>query len=169
MRLFVLIIIGVIVAVMVYVRLAPADVDAVHVQAAPRMPDNYPSKGGFIAVREMTAPPEDVLRALASIALRNDRTKTLAGSVDEGIITFVSRSKLFGFPDYTTVSIIPAGTVSRQDGSADGQSQLGALLMIDGHLRYGQSDMGVNKTRIERWLSALGPLTVALEQDSPST
>ena len=60
---------------------------------------------------------------------------------------------MWGFPDYTTVSILPAGTFDNA----------GPLLMIDGRLRFGRSDLGVNKARIERWLTALGPLTVPLD------
>jgi hypothetical protein len=156
MRLFILIVIGLVVAIMVYVRLAPDDVARVHVQGDPRPAGDYPVAGGFTAVRQITASPADVLQVVAQAAMDDAGTTPLAGTVDEGMMTFISRSKVFGFPDYTTVSIIPPETVENA----------GPLLMISGHLRYGKFDMGVNNARVERWLSALGPLTVPLDQDT---
>ena len=156
MRMIVLLVLGVIVAAIVYVRLAPHNTQAVHVQTEPRGAGDYPSEGGFMAVRQITAPPADVLQALTQVAMATDRTEPLAGTVDDGMVTFVTRSKVMGFPDYTTVSIIPAQAVDND----------GPLLVINGRLRYGKSDLGVNKARIEGWLAALGPLTVPLDQDT---
>ena len=161
MRTIFLLAIGIFVALIVYVRLAPNDADSVHVQAQVRGPGDYPSAGGFTAVRQITAAPADVLTVITQAAMDTDRTTVLDGTVEGGMITFVTRSKVVGFPDYTTVSIIPAG--------ADGLDNEGPLLMINARLRYGQSDMGVNKRRVLGWLSALGPLTVAIDQDTPST
>lgn len=156
MRLFILLVLGVIVAAIVYVRLAPDDTASVHIQAEPRVPGNYPTSGRFLAVRQITAAPEDVLRAIMQAAMDSDRTKALAGSVDDGVVTFVTRSKLMGFPDYTTVSIIQVDTVENA----------GPLLMIDARSRYGQNDLGVNKARVTGLLDALGPLTVPLATTS---
>jgi uncharacterized protein (DUF1499 family) len=153
MRFIVLAILGIVVAVIVYVRLAPHDVTGIHAQADARGPGDYGAMNGFLAVRQITVAPEVILSGIAQTAQAADRTNVLAGSAGEGMITFVTRSKLWGFPDYTTVSIIPAGAV---DNAAP-------LLMLDGRLRFGRSDFGVNKARIEMWLSALGPLTVPLD------
>lgn len=161
MRTIILLAIGIFVALIVYVRLAPNDAGTVHVQAQVRGPGDYPSADGFIAVRQITAAPSDVLKVIAQAAMDTDRTTVLAGTVDDGMITFVTRSKVVGFPDYTTVSIIPSET--------DGLDNAGPLLMINARLRYGKSDMGVNKRRVQSWLSALGPLAVSLEQGTPST
>ncbi len=84
----------------------------------------------------MRAVPGD-LAALDAIIRAEPRTHVLAGSVGEGMVTYVTRSKMFGFPDYTTVQ------------------QRGDTLAIHARLRYGKSDMGVNKARVERWLNAL--------------
>ena len=40
------------------------------------------------------------------------RTKTLAGRAGEGMITWVTRSRLFGFPDYTTAAARPDGSAT---------------------------------------------------------
>ena len=61
--------------------------------------------------------------------------------MDEGRITYITRSAAFGFPDYTTVEAVTA-----EDGTR---------LAIYARLRFGQSDMGVNQARVEEWLSAL--------------
>jgi hypothetical protein len=42
------------------------------------------------------------LARLDEIALATPRTTRLAGSPDEGRITWITRSALWGFPDYTT-------------------------------------------------------------------
>jgi hypothetical protein len=153
LRYLILLVIGVCVAVIVYVRLAPHDVAGVHAQSSPRAPGNYDSDGGFLVVRQITASPDDILKAVKRAADGTGQTGVLAGSVADGLITFVTRTKLWGFPDYTTASIIPAGTVDNA----------GPLLMIDGRLRFGKFDLDVNKARIEAWLAALGPLTVPLD------
>lgn len=153
MRMILTGIIVLIVGFAAYVRLAPIDVAAVHAQAEPRGPGDYSADGGFLVVRQITAAPGAILGGIAQTALAEDRTSILAGSAADGKMTFVTRTKLWGFPDYTTASIIPLGSVDNA----------GPLLMIDGRLRFGKSDLGVNKARIERWLTALGPLTVPLD------
>jgi hypothetical protein len=77
------------------------------------------------------------LAALDAIIRATPRTRVLAGSVADGMVTYVTRSKVFGFPDYTTV---------RQDRD---------MLEIYGRLRFGRSDLGVNAARIDRWLGRL--------------
>jgi hypothetical protein len=77
------------------------------------------------------------LAALDAIIRDTPRTRVLAGSVAEGMVTYVTRSRVFGFPDYTTV---------RQDGE---------MLEIYARLRFGRSDLGVNAARVDRWLGRL--------------
>ncbi len=57
------------------------------------------------------------------------------------LITYVQRSRVFGFPDYLTVKAVV------MDG--------GAGLIIWSRARYGRSDFGVNRARVEAWLAAL--------------
>lgn len=115
-----------------YIRLAPSDVARWHVIG--EVSGDKTFKSGVIRVVE--AGPEGLER-LHKIALAAPRTRVLAGSVSEGMVTYISRSKLFGFPDYTTVR----------------QTETG--LDIYARLRFGRSDTGVNSARIKRWL-ALG-------------
>lgn len=129
---------------MAYVRLAPMDPARVHQAPATRPPGDYPATGGFTAVRKITAPAAEVLATIEHRALATPRTKLFAGSVDDAMMTFVSRSLVMGFPDYTTVRVA------------------GDTLTIHARLRFGQSDMGVNRARVQAWLVTLGPLTEPL-------
>ena len=54
------------------------------------------------AFRSVEAAPEEFER-LHAIILETRRTRVFAGSVDERMVTYVTRSLVFGFPDYTTV------------------------------------------------------------------
>jgi uncharacterized protein (DUF1499 family) len=92
----------------------------------------------------MTASADVVLQAIADAALATPRTRLIAGDVTSGMLTFQTRSALWGFPDQTTVAVT------------------GDRLVIYGRLRFGSADLGVNKARVENWLAAVGPLTVPL-------
>lgn len=81
--------------------------------------------------------PEDLLARLDAVALATPRTRRLAGSVAEGRITWITRSALWGFPDYTTAEVRPDG------------------LYVHARLRFGSEDMGVNAARLRDWLSRL--------------
>lgn len=130
------------VAALGWIRLAPSEAARWHVDPA-AAPD--PGRAGHrVPPGEavFAAPPEAVLSAFDAVALGAPRTRRLAGGPGQGRITYVSRSRVFGFPDYTTVAALPAGG--------------GTTLAVLGRLRFGQSDTGVNRRRIEGWLAELG-------------
>lgn len=87
-------------------------------------------------------PATDLLFQFNAIAGNADRTEVVAGSVEEGMITYVQRSAVFGFPDYVTVKAV--------------ETEGGAALIIWSRSRYGYSDMGVNRKRVEGWLAQIG-------------
>lgn len=120
------------VGVAVYVRLAAVDVPEV---AQVYVADSDLT-GGYVAVREFEGERDDVLARLTQVALATPRTVL----VTDQPLTFVTRSRLFGFPDVSQVTAV--------DG----------VLTTKAHLVYGKSDMGVNKARVLAWLAALGPL-----------
>ena len=129
LRLVALALLVTVIAGMAFIRLAPSDPTRWH-----QMPDTITDRdldGG--AMRQV----EGDLATLDTIIRDTPRTRVLAGSVAEGMVTYVTRSAVFGFPDYTTV---------RQSGD---------LLEIYGRLRFGQSDLGVNAARIDGWLGRL--------------
>jgi len=111
-----------------YIRLAPSNPDRWHVD--PSIASD-PGRGGVS--RKVTSD----LAALDAIIQTEPRVRVLAGTVAEGHITYVTRSRVFGFPDYITVK------------------QIGPELVILSRLRFGRSDMGVNAVRLNRWLETL--------------
>jgi len=134
------------VAGVAYVRLAPSDPARWHVDPGAATPGAgryvVRPEGGDEAGPLLPMPPADGLAALDAIARATPRTQVLAGSVAEGRITYVTRSRLVGFPDYTTVEAVPA--------------EGGARLVMHARLRFGQSDFGVNAARVRGWLAQLG-------------
>jgi hypothetical protein len=127
--------VGLIAAFALYVRLAPSDPARWH-KAPPDLPvGDSAGLNSFVAVR---GGDREILERLIQIAEATPRTERLAGSADEGMITLISRSRLWGFPDYTTIRL-------------EGQT-----LTVYGRARFGQGDMGVNRARVEGWLAAAG-------------
>ncbi len=96
---------------------------------------------GAVAACILPMPPQEVLARLDAIALATPRTRRLAGSPEEGRITWETRSALWGFPDYTTAQAGASGT--------------GARLDIRARQRFGTEDWGVNAGRLRDWLAKL--------------
>ncbi|MFV0515625.1 MAG: DUF1499 domain-containing protein [Jhaorihella sp.] len=115
-----------------YVRLAPDHAADWHVP--PPAGENAGVANGIVRIVR-TGP--DGLARLDAIVRATPRTRVLAGSVQDGMLTYVTRSALIGFPDYST---------ARQEGDR---------LVIWARQRFGRSDFGVNRRRVEGWLDAL--------------
>ncbi|MBC7164641.1 MAG: DUF1499 domain-containing protein [Roseovarius sp.] len=129
LRRLALVVLALALALGAFIRLAPSDPARWH-----RMPETITDRnleGG--AMRRVVGD----LAALDAIARATPRTRVLAGSVEEGMITYVTRSRVMGFPDYTTVR------------------QAGDMLEIFARLRFGRSDLGVNAARVDDWLRRL--------------
>lgn len=122
--------------VMAWVRLAPSDPARWHTDVAAAAPAGLvpgqvaAQAGGAFLLLPGGA---EVLARLDAVAMATPRTLRLAGSVQEGRITWVTRSLIWGFPDYTTAQLGPDGVV------------------IHARLRFGESDLGVNAKRLEAW------------------
>ena len=115
-----------------YFRLAPSDLARWHVTfAQPQERDTANSATRVLAQQAQ------MFGQLQEIILASPRTKLLAGGASEGKATYVTRSLLWGFPDYTTVWT---------DGDA---------LILHGRSRFGGGDLGVNRNRLEGWIAAL--------------
>ena len=120
------------VAGVAYIRFAPSDPAVWHVD--PKATADQDLADG---VRRRLPAEAGTLAALDRIILSTPRTELVAGGVDAGRITYVTRSKWMGYPDYTTVQEV------------DDRIELYA------RARFGQSDFGVNRARVEDWLAQL--------------
>ncbi len=115
-----------------HIRLAPSAVERWHV--APEMREDRDFNNG---VFRCVITGGSGLRRFDRIVDSDPRTKRLAGTVEQGMITYITRSRMIGFPDYTTVL------------------QAGEELLIHARSRFGRRDFGVNAVRVERWIDAL--------------
>lgn len=118
--------------VVAYVRLAP--VTPMRVTQSYRADTDI--AGGYVAVRTFEGDAAEVLARVSQVALATPRTV----QISDRPLTFVTRSRVMGFPDVTQVIV------------------QGNRLTVHAHLVYGASDMGVNKARVLAWLEQLGPL-----------
>ncbi len=135
-----------------FVRLAPSDPGLWHVDLA--APGFDPSRGAMFCItpdNRYGPLAEDALRRLDAIAMATPRTERLAGSVAEGRITWVTRSALMGYPDYTTAQMMP-----------------GPGLCLYGRQRFGRSDFGVNAARIGAWMQTLLGLSEVPAMNGPA-
>ena len=115
-----------------FVRFAPSTTQRWHIPV-----EGAQNKDGAnYALRVMSADETTMARAhKAMMAL--PRTTVLAGSPETGAVTYVTRSKLMGYPDYTTIN------------------QTGHMLKIYARSRFGRSDFGVNAARADRLVAAI--------------
>lgn len=127
---------------LVYIRLAPSDPARWHIDiaAADFIPPAHwaaycpdPARQTF-ATFTAVAP----LARLADIADSWPRTTRVAGSVEDGRITWLTRSRILGFPDYATAAQI--------------QTPNGPAVCIVSRQRFGTEDGGVNAARLRGWL-----------------
>ncbi|QIE41520.1 DUF1499 domain-containing protein [Meridianimarinicoccus aquatilis] len=132
----------------VWVRIAPTDPAQWHVDP---LTVSAPSFSGYYLMRpeggQSTGPvfdmsPAELLAAFDRIALNTPHVERIAGSVDDGFVTYVARSDLWRFPDYISVRTVPA-------------EDSGARLAVYSRLRFGSSDMGANRARLEDWIGQI--------------
>jgi hypothetical protein len=147
LKIILVVLVLVVAGVMTFIRLAPSEPAAWHVDP---LTVPLPEMNGFLlrpeggnAVSPVVAEdPVALLTRLDAVALAWPRTMRLAGSPEEGRITYVTRTWLMGYPDYTTVATVPV--------------QGGVAVVVYGRQRFGSGDWGVNRARIDAWLAALG-------------
>ena len=123
---------GIVLVLGAYIRLAPSDPAIWH-----KMPANLEVGDGVGSAARRVDDRGDTLAQLDEIIRKSPRTSVLAGSVEDGMITYITRTPLARFPAYTTVR--------QKAGSVE----------LYGRLRFGRSDMGVNRKRLDGWLAQL--------------
>jgi hypothetical protein len=133
---------AVVVAAVLYVRLAPSGPEW-HVDPAAEGTSGpgrwLVAEGGDAPAARLDAPPERALEAFDAVA-REAGAERLAWEPGAGQATYIDRSRVMGFPDYISVAVVPDGEGSR--------------LSVYSRLRFGRDDFGVNRARLERWLDA---------------
>ena len=134
---------------MAFVRLAPLDIGRFHLD--PETADRPKPRGQFLVREGGDAEPVtvDLPRAalaaqLDAVILATPRTTRLAGNLEEGYASYVTRSGLWGFPDVASVKIV-------EDAGG------GAAVLILSRQVYGIEDFGVNRARVEGWLAQITP------------
>lgn len=87
-------------------------------------------------------PPDAVLRRIDAVIRAAPRTRVIAGSVEEGRITYLTRTAFWGFPDLTHVQATP------ETG--------GTRLLVTARQWLGGYDWDVNRDRVTGWLKDAG-------------
>lgn len=129
----------------IYVRTAPSDVPVWHVDPLTVREHSTLNSwliapGGDAEPVTFDLPPDQIAARLDAITAATPRTVLLGG---EGFHkTWVTRSALWGFPDYTSVRLSPT-----ESG--------GTSLSLFARSRFGKGDMGVNRKRVDDWLGQL--------------
>lgn len=146
MSLAAFLIVVIVAGLMGYVRFAPVNGNDWHIDLVHRPAEIADvslevvyrlSNGAYVDLPQPAAEARITLGRLDAVALATPRTLRVAGSVEEGHITWVTRSRLWAFPDYTTAQITPMG------------------LTVFARQRYGSQDSGVNAARLSDWLARL--------------
>ncbi|MEM8849669.1 MAG: DUF1499 domain-containing protein [Pseudomonadota bacterium] len=133
---------------LLYVRMVDMSPDDWHAdpdlgERTGRPNDVLVAEGGDLPSVVLDGSPADVAARLDAIALAEPGTERIAGTPEGGWMTYVQRSRLVGYPDAVSVKVSPDGD--------------GARVSVWSRSRFGHSDLGVNRARVERWLSALQP------------
>lgn len=127
------------VAVQGYVRLAPMRAKDWHVDPfAAEAPKD-------VGVLERFASPmsvEDTMEVFDKIAQNTPRTTVLAGTAQDGRVSYVTRTRFWGFPDTTTLAVRDVA----------GETEVAILARA----RFGSNDLDVNAKRVAAWRAAAG-------------
>jgi uncharacterized protein (DUF1499 family) len=140
---------------MLYVRFTPSDPAQWHVDpraiAKPDRPNHWliRPEGGDARPPDYALEPAELARIIDAVVLAQPRTVRVAGSVESGHMTYLTRTLLMGYPDYVSIRVLATGT--------------GASLVAFSRSRFGQSDLGANRKRMELWLAAIDTAVRARE------
>ena len=133
--------------VMLYIRFTPSDPEQWHVDpraaTKPDSPNSWLVRpvGGDAPSPEFALPAPELAQLVDEVVLAQPRTRRIAGSVEAGHMTYVTRTPLMGYPDYVSIRVFATAT--------------GASLAVFSRARFGHSDMGNNRRRLEDWLAAI--------------
>lgn len=120
-----------------WVRVAPSDPARWHVDPAiaPR-----PGTPNFAEADRVVALPLDAVAEFIAARAHADGALVLTG--DAAHQTWIARSRLMRFPDYVSIRLTPE-TLGEETGTR---------VQAFSRARFGYSDAGVNRARLQRWL-----------------
>ncbi len=81
-------------------------------------------------------------QAFDAVAMAEPRVRRIAGAPGDPWVSYEQRSRFLRFPDYVSVRFLDLG---------EGRATLAVL----SRSRFGYSDLGVNRQRVEKWLAGL--------------
>lgn len=129
------------------IRIAPMPPARWHVdpETAPRpaTPNAYllRDQAGDAPAHISDLSPSDAARALDRILRAMPHTTRIAGDLATGHATYVARTALMRFPDAVSIKLTPLAS--------------GTRIAIFSRSRFGHSDLGANRARVERIIAAL--------------
>jgi len=133
-----------------YIRLAPSNPDIWHVDplaaSRPQTPNSFlqrPEKGKYPS-QQFDLSATDLAHAFDLGVMSESRTRRLAGAPDDLFVTYIARSRLFGFPDYVSIRFVPLGAKR-------------STYAVFSRARFGYGDRGVNRRRLLGWLNDIAP------------
>ncbi len=143
MQTFLILLVSLVILGIGWIRFAPTNSDDWHVDPAEA---GDPGAQGYrligLDAPRLPGHPDEVLGALVEVARSEPRVRLLDGSIDEGMITFVARTKWIGFRDYVTVKAVDEGRATKVSVTSRSRYEVG-------------SDWGVNRNRVEHWFAEL--------------
>ncbi|GIT93059.1 hypothetical protein JANAI62_35170 [Jannaschia pagri] len=129
-----------------YVRLAPLDADVWHV--APDAADRSGKPNDYLVAPDGDRPaisvaeaPDALLARIEADLMAQPGVSRLAETPEQGLRTYVQRTRLMGYPDIINLRAVAEGA--------------GTQLTIWSRSRFGYADMGVNRARVEAMLDRL--------------
>ena len=129
----------VIVIALLWIRYAPINSDDWHVDPAEvEFSGNHGLKMIGREAPRFVGDAEAVLETFTEIARGEPNTRILEGDADEGMMTFVSRSKILGLAEVITVKAVAEGARTK--------------LSIASRPRFTFSGRGTTEERMDRWL-----------------
>lgn len=133
-----------VIPLMAYIRFAPHKPEHWHIdpEEAPRR--GKPNRLLLTGPEALIVPAsvEDTAHMIKDIALATPRTRLLAGSAEEGWMTFLTTSTVLKYPDYTSFRISEAETG-------------GSRVSVFARARFGYRDFGMNRRRVDGWIASL--------------
>lgn len=140
-------------AVMAYVRYTPTDAAQWHVDPRaipkPPKPNNWLIRpvGGDARPPHYRGEVAELVAAIEEAAARMGDMTRVAGSRESAHLTYISRTRWMGYPDFTTFRVY----------STDEGISFAALARA----RFGHSDMGNNRRRLEAMLAHIDEIMAA--------